>query len=700
MKKNALLNKLTMELGLESLEGKELVLTDAQFDKRYLGQISKKAQVNALSVTIDYDIISHRYMSRIEVSALSESRTIQTGIHENIKIRDKDRIAHKKRFIWDSLSLKLTEQTAQRIGDIAFGGTITTVYHPKTGWVKVFIKKELSDKTLYFDVEDGLDYREDQMPTGHDYVIREYKLDPVTASGSRNKSGVFRDVTVTDNRFEVFNNATAGAIRKQYETFLEELDKVTNEDDLNALKRTLRKAYGYMGNVATGSKNLGLVNNFHVYRGKWLNSTSESFLTKEFIGLMETLNKLIASGADIESIESVKAKMDDIVARGERLDKAATQDGQMYINAVELAKLIYNSTGLVVDPEVLVGRMIQIRPATIKASAVVVNPFVYKGILNGSKALAEKFETEVECYGDESSSLFIADMNCIKLNFEMVDMAEFITFELLAFNKTSEGDASKQIYKNVLYAAQKKGELSKFVGLIKELESLTVNEKMAKAIDTTREAIMLSPTEILASMESGFITNVVSSIAPGFTRESKTMMESNWRQVVNSIVNDIDRMHGALKVESRRLASDPTFIITGGKLDGILRLGQSFINNKSVTKSIMFKYPVAGLEEQYANENVSLTTIIKTCKKFAKSGVITNTECSVIIDFFAGLKRTVRVLPALMFLANACAGLDFDYDGECSIIKVKDPKTRTEEISNEFVDLLFDNGIRGVSINI
>lgn len=700
MKKNALLNKLVMELGLENLEGKELVLTDSQFDKRYLGLISKKAQVNALSVTIDYDIMSHSYVSRIEVSGLSESRTIQTGIHHNIKIRDKDRITHKNRFVWDSLSLKLTEQTAQRMGDIAFGGTIVTIYHPKTGWVTVYIKKELSDKTLYFNVEDGLDYREDQLPTGHDYVVREYKLDPVTASGSRNKSGVFRDVTITDNRFEVFNNATAGALRKLYDTFLEELNKVTNQEELDELKKTVKKAYGYLGNVSTGSKNLGLITAFHVYRGKWLNSTSESFLTKEFIKLMETLNKLIASKADIESINAIKAKMDDLIARGERLDKAATQDGQMYVNALELAKLMYHSTGLIIDPEVLVGRMLQIRPASIKASAVVVNPFVYKGILDGSKALAEKFGTEVESYGDESSSLFIADMNCIKLDFEMVDMAEFITFELLAFNKTSEGDASKQIYKNVLYAAQKRGELSKFVGLVRELELLTIDEKMAKAIDTTKEAMMLSPTEILASMQSGFITNVVSSIAPGFARESKAMMESNWRQVINSIVNDIDRMHGAIKVESRRLSSDPTFIITGGKLEGILKLGQSFINDKSIAKSIMFKYPVAGLEEQYANENVSLATIIKTCKKFAKNGVITATECSVIIDFFAGLKRTVRVLPALMFLANACAGLDFDYDGECSIIRVANPKTRAEEISNEFVDLLFDNGIRGVSINI
>lgn len=699
MKKNALLNNLVKELGLKTLEGKELVLTDSQFDNRYLGMISKKEQVNALSITINYNASQHRYESVIEVSGLSESRTIQTGIHYNIKIRNNDRIAYKNRFVWDSISLKLTEQAVQRIGDIAFGGTIVVIYHKKTGWATAYIKKELRGNTLYFNVENGLDYKKEQLPTSHDYVVREYKLDPVTASGSRNKSGVFRDVTITDNRFEIFNNATAGAIAKQYKDFLDELAKVENSEDLEALKRTVKKAYGYMGNVGTGSKNLGIIKGFHVYRGKFLNSTSESFLTKDFIKLMEKLNKLISSRADIEEINAVKAEMDNLIERAEKLEKAATQDGQMYINAVELAKLMYHSTGLVVDPEVLVGRMLQIRPASIKASAVVVNPFVYKAIVDGAYALAEKFGTEVDYYGD-GSSLFIADMNCIKLDFEMEAMAEFITFELLAFNKTSEGDASKQIYKNILFAAQKRGELSKFVGLVNELEELTISEKMAKAIDTTKAAVMVSPAEILNSMQSGFITGVIGNIAPGFARESKAIMESNWRQVINSIVNDIDRMHGAIKVESRRLASDPTFIITGGKLEGILKLGQSFINDKSITKSIMFKYPVAGLEEQYANENVSLATIIKICKKHAKNKTITVTESSAIIDFFAGLKRTVRVLPALMFLANACAGLDFDYDGECSIIRVANPETRAEEISNEFVDLLFDNGIRGVSINI
>ena len=131
IKKNALLNVLMKDLSSTSLEGKELVLTSSQFNKRYLGKITKKDQINALSVAIEYNEMGEKYSSKIEIASLLESRTIQTRIHESIRIRHQNKILHKERFIWDSLSLKLTEQAAQRIGDIAFGGTIVTVFDCK-----------------------------------------------------------------------------------------------------------------------------------------------------------------------------------------------------------------------------------------------------------------------------------------------------------------------------------------------------------------------------------------------------------------------------------------------------------------------------------------------------------------------------------------------------------------------------------------
>lgn len=697
MKRNRLMGLLVNELGVDvsSIDPRMLIKTDKQFEIKVMAEAMKKEQVKALSFTVDYNSIAREYSCRVEVAGLSESRTVDTENCETVLVRDKGRIVNRDKFTWQSISVKLSEELANKIGSLVFSSSLVVLYN-KNGWVNVFVEKNLAQKTVYFNLEDGKDYN--SLPTDTNiYTIRKYKLDPVTASGSRNKSGVFRNITEVDSRFDAFNDATVGGLRKQKEKIQKSLANVTNKEGLLEVKKTAKKAYGYLGNVATGSKNLGIVPGFHVYEGKWLNTTAESFLTDEFIELMEKLNVAVASKASVEEVKAIQDKMNEIVERKDTLDNVATQDGQMYVNVIELAKLIYKSTGYFVEPNVLLGRMLQIRPATIKASAVVVNPFVYKMMVKGSTELAESLGTKVSQYGDMDHSLFIADMNCIKLDF---DMEKEFSFELLAFNKTSQGDASKQMYKNIIYAAKKQGQLSRCLELISELETLTIDTKMSEAVNASRPARMVSPNEVLKSMQSGFYTNVLSSIAPGFVRESKPLMESNWKQVINSVVNDIDRMHGNINVESRRLASDPTFILTGGRLKGILSLGQSFINDRRINESVMFKYPVAGVEEQYPSNNTSIASIVKSVKKALKSGVIDKDHCEAIIQFFDDLKRTVRVLPALMFLANACAGLDFDYDGECSIVKVAEPKDRCQEISNEFVDILFKNGIRGVSINI
>lgn len=697
MKKQNLLRVLSNELGVNvaDIDPRKVIRTDKQFELKVMGEAMKKDQVKALSFTVDYNVFLNKYFCRVEVAGLSESRTVDTENCSTVLVRDKERIVSRERFTWQSVSVKLSEEVANKIGSLVFGSTIVVLYN-KNGWVNVFVEKDLAQKTVYFNLEDGKDYA--SLPSDSNiYTIRKYRLDPVTASGTRNKSGVFRNVTEGDTRFEAFNKATVGGLRKQKEKIQNMLANVNTESELMEVKKTVKKAYGYLGNVATGSKNLGKVPGFHVYEGKWLNSTAESFLTDEFIELMEELNSAVASKASAEEIQVIQNRMNEIIERKDTLDNVATQDGQMYVNVIEFAKLIYTSTGYFVYPEVLLGRMLQIRPATIKASAVVVSPFVYKMMVKGSTELAESLGTKVTQYGDVDHSLFIADMNCIKLDF---DMEEAFDFELLAFNKTSNGDASKQMYKNIIYAAKKQGQLNRCLELIRELENLTIDTKMAEAIDASKPAKMVSPNEVLSAMQSGFYTNVLSSIAPGFIRESKPLMESSWRQVINSVINDIDRMHGNIHVESRRLASDPTFILTGGRLKGILTLGKSFINDRKIDESVMFKYPVAGVEEQYQSSNTLIASIIKVAKKQVKNGVIENDHCEAIIQFFSDLKKTVRVLPALMFLANACAGLDFDYDGECSIIKVKNPKNRCQEISNEFVDILFNNGIRGVSISI
>ena len=501
----------------------------------------------------------------------------------------------------------------------------------------------------------------------------------------------------------MFDDATCGALTEQYKTTKEKLKEVTDEESLKKVEIGIKKDYGYLGNVFTASYPLKDVEGFHVYEGPWLNTSPETFLTDEFIQTLEELNKVAMEHTQTEGeeikrlakIEELSEKLEKLMDEGAQNEKAPTQDGQMYVNAIELAAMIYLDMKYFIDPAVLIGRMIQCRPATVKSSAMVVDPFSFAMFVKGSKDLAKSLGTKVSSYGNKDRALFIADKNCIKLEF---DYKRKFNFEILAFNKTSEGHASKQMYKNMMFAAHQQNKLDRALELIGELEKLTIQEKLKNMIDGDKESKLVSPEEILTAMNTGFFTNLYTAVDPSFISQSKPLYESAFRQGINAMVNACDRMHGALIIESRRLASDPTFILTGGKLKGILELGETFINDPRIVWSVMFKYPVAGLEEQYKSKNVLLKEIIKRVKKSVKACVITEDEGEAIIRFFGGLKRTIRVLPALMFLANACAGLDYDFDGECSIIKVKEPKTRAEEISNELCDILLASKTRGVFI--
>lgn len=686
----------------EDIDYRNSINNSHQFDSFLEKYGFKKEMVNIAAVVIHYNSNLNKFYVSKEVSDIATSRIVDVKHFESVKITHKNRIVNVDKFTSAHMSVKLTEAARKEIADKIFGGTLLVNHNPHNGDIEIYLETQEAGKTLYHDLAKDKKSTSDQI-TKNGYTKRLYRLNPVTGSAARNGLGVFSDVTLGDNRFKLFDDATCGALTEQYKTTKEKLKKVTDEESLKKVEIGIKKDYGYLGNVFTASYPLKDVEGFHVYEGPWLNTSPETFLTDEFIQTLEELNKVSMEHTQTEGeeikrlakIEELSEKLEKLMDEGAQNENAPTQDGQMYVNAIELAAMIYLDMKYFIDPAVLIGRMIQCRPATVKSSAMVVDPFTFAMFVKGSKDLAKSLGTKVSSYGNKDRALFIADKNCIKLEF---DYNRKFDFEILAFNKTSEGHASKQMYKNMMYAAHQQDKLDRALELIGELEKLTIQEKLKNMIDGDKESKLVAPEEILSAMNTGFFTNLYTAVDPSFIAQSKPLYESAFRQGINAMVNACDRMHGALIIESRRLASDPTFILTGGKLKGILELGETFINDPRIVWSVMFKYPVAGLEEQYKSKNVLLKEIIKRVKKSVKACVITEDEGEAIIRFFGGLKRTIRVLPALMFLANACAGLDYDFDGECSIIKVKEPKTRAEEISNELCDILLASKTRGVFI--
>lgn len=663
----------------------KVIVTNYMLEHVFYTAALKKNQLYALSIFIDYSE-RNGYKTAFSIQPVIDSRTIDMHNYFSTKIRCGNSLIKKEKFTEQIIFVNLLESSKKWIASEVFRGTIVVIKH-RTGWINVFLKKNNG----YINLEDN--QMISSLPSDSEYTINEYALEPTQASRSRNLSGVFRNITIEDKRFEIFDDATHGALSKLKADFKDSLLKVRCDADLIELKKKAKRAYGYIGNVQTGSVNLGTVPGFHVYHGKWTNTTREYFLHKDFISTIEKLSEAMQKNEKSEVLNDLSERL-ELMKENKVLENAPTQDGQLYVNVVSLCEMIFKHLGYLVHPKLLVGRILQIRPATIKASSVIVEDSVYKQFVKGSASLAKKNGVEVKHYGKDDESLFITDMNCIKMDF---NMEEEFSFELLALNKCSQSGSSKQIYKNIMYAYEKKGKLDDCMKLIKESLNISVSKTISRAM-TVGAAKEPSFQDIETALKSGYYINVINKIAPAYKYQSNAIMESSWKQAITPAVDIIDRMRGDLVMESRRLVSDPTFILSGGKLPGILKLGESFINDKRIRKSVMFKYPVAGLEEQYASVNVTVGKIATRSKKLFKRGIITEAERRAIIDFFASLSSTVRVLPALMYLANACAGLDFDYDGECSMIYTTSPTTRGEEITNEFIDTIFNSEIRGVNI--
>ena len=714
--KNILLKRINvME---ENLHDYTYIHSDRQFDE-FVSKLMKKNSMKIFSISVTYNMVKKKFISDITAESITNSRTQFDPHTTNAFVRNGNKLKIVKNFSREYISINLDDEAARRIGDIAFDSTLVIATNSK-GWAEAYIEIQNALGISYFDLANSVYVNE--LPVNAE--IRKYKFVPATASAKRNKSGIFEDITSMDTRFDNFNKATLGALDVIKNNVAKAMAEVNTPYDVKEVTKNLQKQIGYVGNASTGSINTGAVKGFYRYKDKWLNRTDEYFLTDDYLKATESLIAGLAKH-DEKVVKEAMANMEAIKNSKAKLEKQSTQDGQMYVNGLELAVMLFEKFHVIINPKVLIGRMLQLRPGTIKASAVIVSPKVFNAIVEGSRLLAKEYNTSVEPVGDVDHALFIADKNCVKLEFKF---PELMTMELLAFNKCSQSDASKQMYKNIMYAAQKQGKYDKIIALMEEVQELTLDTKLSSSIDANAPSRLVTTDEVINAIDTGYFTNVMSGIGAGFMKESKVFMESAWKQTINSLVDDIDRMHDNLKVESRRLSSDPTFIITGGNINGILKLGQSFINSRKVGKNIMFKYPVAGLEEQYANENVSIKQIKKTIYNLLKSKKITKTMADGVVDFYGSLKPSVMVLPGIMYTAMACAGLDFDYDGAVSLIYTKridekrerleialseatDNRTkreielklvniRFEEITNEFIDVLYNNGIRGVSIQI
>ena len=650
------------------------IRTKEQF-RALLDGMMKKDQIAIPSITVD--LVKGQFRCEFEITRTPISRIyVNDRTVERINVRNGSRIVTmENKFNWSFLSVAVTNESATSSEDI-FGNNIYLV-HGTNGWVKIF--SDLGSNGVSFvDLENGT--LTTTLPAGEVHIYRGLAW---TASNKRQKTMVFMEVTNEDTRFQVLDNATLGAMTDLYNQY--GLEKSMD------VFMSLQKAGGYVGNVLTGSVDFGKVSGYVRYYAKWENNTNETFLTDEY-NTARTNFMIALRSKDAEMIKDRKAKLDSVIASKKALEKVPTQDGQMYINAKKFAEMIERKFGIKVSPKALLGMMLQLRPGTIKASAVVVSEDVFEGIIEGTKAMAKARNQKLEIVGDENNLLYIADKNCIKLDY---DMEREITMQVLAFAKCSEGKTSKQLAETILYAANELGENG--AQLMYDILKLSVDSKIA-SLTVDKKARLLTPEEIQKGLNSGYVNDIVMSIAPKFIEENKAFFNSTWRQAINSVTNMIDGLNGALTSHNRRLSSDPTFIFTGGKLESILNTGEVMINNRKINKVVMIKYPKMGLREFYFAKNVDLKTIRKRLQFHVKKGTITQVEADKVAKFYLELDSFVAVLPAKAVITYACAGLDFDYDGALFLEYTNNAKDEKDELTNKVVSLLERTRMKAVVI--
>lgn len=649
------------------------VINNSDHFEAILSGKMKKGQrsIHSLEVDIDKD----HYRASAEVTKVSDSRIYNHSVMESAeyKTRHFSQIVMPKKFTNTFLSLSITTDAKEK-ADALFGGIIVKIQQDN-GWV-TFLTDEGTDMKRFVDLSTGKHYSSiDELPKGEIHI---YKGLTWTASAKRQYSYVMMKVNGPegDIRFNILDKETLEALRVIYKKY----------SILKEYRSDVQKALGYAGNVATGSVNVGKVRGYARFHLKWLNDTQEFFLHKAYAEAKRLLReaKLKGNLAEIEeaikgvvAIETCKTMLDD-------LDKQPTADGKMFVCAEELAELLSAYFGMIVKPEAITGMMIQLRPGTIKASADIVSRDVLNALIKSTREMCVRDGLDPDKYvtihGDENHIMYLADKNCIKLDYNVLSE---ISMEILAFGKRSRSTMSKQLCESIVFAGQQVGKDT--LPLIIEALKITVEEKLAN-LTVAKKAKVLTPEQNEEAMESGFVDNIILSRAPRHIMESKALYSSVWKQAINSITDVIDRMAADMKAFNRRLSSDPAFIITAGKIRGVLNLGEIFINDKRVTKTVMIKYPKMGLREFYASNNVTLKEIIKRCNRQVKNGVITMDEADTIIEYYRSCDSYKAVLPPQMLVAAIEAGLDFDYDGASIMEYTKKPKTRIEEITNEIVD--------------
>lgn len=481
-----------------------------------------------------------------------------------------------------------------------------------------------------------------------------YKMLSFTASGLRNATCLFMDVTNVDNRFNLLDRKGIKALSILQEEFDKKMEKELKAnitiEEVNALyaNQVVKKAQRF-GQLQTASHNLGVIPTWALLEADF------GLDAKEHDGMNFILNTFYAEG---------------------------------------LSKKLSEACGyeVVVSPKAVLGELLQNRPVFMKSNGIVVDE-------DTMIAMIKKYEDrgyDVSIYGNESEvPCVFVDRNSVKLNW---DFDADIDFHLLDVAKKSPAKLSVQMLTKAYFGVSK-GKANKVEGVSAEVlkEQLTnrLIEELTEDNKNAFECKPLTPGEF----NNGFINDIVKMVDSNELTQNYTLRNSVMNHLTKGVANKLSKLKLNCKGINVKLIDDYTDMIEGDKSKKLIEYGEVYspcyditlrkaykeymesykatgkgewsnplvkmevivdrVSGKKIANfyidTVMFKYPSVGMAECYRAKAISSLTIFN---RIASRGY-----SSLCKNIFTHLTQGGVVVPSNTILMKKLAGMDFDFDG-------------------------------------
>lgn len=547
--------------------------------------------------------------------------------------------------------LTVTYKDKTQVRDVIYG---IWVLHDKESSKLYIPYKGINSPLVFHNSQDAKEikdeFTEEQLRA---MGARQYKILSFRASGLRNATCLFMDVTYMDCRFKLLDTKGLKALsilQKEFDNKMsKELKDTITIEEVNALyaNQVVKKAQRF-GQLQTASHNLGVV-------PTWA-------LLEENFGLSTNKHDGMNFVLDTFYAERLSAKLSDIYG--------------------------YEIT---ISPDAVLGELLQNRPAFMKSNGIVVDENTMLTIINGFKHRGY----DVSVYGDkEGVPCVFVDRNSVKLNW---DFECELDFHLLDIAKKSPAKLSIQMLTKAIFGANHSRKDSD--GVTNASLKQQLQNRMKTEFDIDKENAfkgrMLTPGEF----NNGFMNDVVKMIDERKCFTDATLRNSILNHFLKGTANKASKMKLKCNGVNVKLIDDYTDMIEGNEDARLIQYGEVYspyydrelrkayrefveslkatgvgkwsnplvkhevvvdrITGKQIASfyidTVMFKYPSVGMAECYKAKAICSFTILQRAKARGYN--------PLSAKVFAKLTEGGAVVPASSLLMKKLAGMDFDFDG-------------------------------------